>query len=214
MMLKPDQSFSRSAEMSDEKGMKPLLLLACGALAREIVELIELNKWQHVELQCFPAKWHNTPQFIVPALRQRIIEVGANYRKIYVLYADCGTGGLLDIALNELGVERIDGPHCYSFFSGNENFAAITQDEFNAFYLTDYLVRQFDKLIWEGLGLDRHPELLEDYFRHYEKVVYLAQVDDVHLHDRAREAARKLGLAFEYRYTGYGDLEAELRARV
>jgi hypothetical protein len=130
-----------------------------------------------------------------------------------VLYGDCGTGGELDALLAREGVERIDGPHCYAFFSGNAAFAAKSNDEFTAFYLTDYLARQFDKLIWEGLGLDRHPELLKDYFQHYTKVVYLAQVEDADLRKKAEAAARKLGLDFEYRFTGYGELETELKNR-
>jgi Protein of unknown function (DUF1638) len=190
-----------------------VLLLACGALAREIVGLITRSRWQAFDIQCLPAKWHNTPQFIVPALREKIREARGNYAKIYVLYGDCGTGGLLDAMLAEEGVERIAGPHCYSFFSGNDAFAAISENEFTAFYLTDYIARQFDKLIWEGLGLDRHPELLKDYFGNYTKVVYLAQTKDAVLEEAAKAAAAKLGLAYEYRFTGYGELATELERR-
>jgi hypothetical protein len=209
--LAPSDDFHRAAEGGATKGVKPLLLLACGALAREIVDLIEANRWDHVEVQCFPAKWHNTPDLIVPAVRERLRDVKHGYRKVYVLYGDCGTGGQLDAMLQEEGVERIDGPHCYSFFSGNAVFAEKMDREFTAFYLTDYLVRQFDKLIWEGLGLDRHPELRDDYFRHYTKIVYLAQVRDAGLEAKAQAAADKLGLAYEYRFTGYGELESEMR---
>ncbi len=187
-----------------------MLLLACGALAREIVDVIAANQWEHVEVQCFPAKWHNTPHLIVPAVRERLREVKHGYQKIYVLYGDCGTGGQLDAMLKEEGVERIDGPHCYAFFSGNADFSKRAEQEFTAFYLTDYLVRQFDKLIWEGLGLDRHPELRDDYFQHYTKIVYLAQVKDAALEIKAQIAAEKLGLAYEYRFTGYGELESEM----
>lgn len=201
-VLKPGSDGSRAT--------KPLLLLACGALAREIVDVITINGWQHIEVQCFPAKWHNTPDLIVPAVRSRLRDVKDGYQKVFVLYGDCGTGGQLDAMLNEEGVERIDGPHCYSFFSGNAGFAAKQDDEFTAFYLTDYLVRQFDKLMWEGLGLDRHPELLPDYFQHYTKVVYLAQVKDPVLDSKAEAAAKKLGLAYEYRFTGYGELATEI----
>jgi Protein of unknown function (DUF1638) len=191
-----------------------VLLIACGALAREIVDVIAHNKWHAFDIQCLPAKWHNTPQFIVPGVREKIRAARGRYENIYVLYGDCGTGGLLDAMLKEEGVERIDGPHCYAFYSGNMDFAKTAENEFTAFYLTDYLARHFDKLIWEGLGLDRHPELLPDYFQHYTKVVYLAQTKDIELQRKAEAAAQKLGLAYEYRITGYGELATEMAKRV
>jgi hypothetical protein len=190
-----------------------VLLIACGALAREIVDLTERNNWTAFDIQCLPAKWHNTPQFIVPAMREKIFAAKSRYDKIFVLYGDCGTGGQLDALLQEQGVERLDGPHCYAFYTGNPAFAANADDDMTVFYLTDYIARQFDKLIWEGLGLDRHPELLPDYFRHYTKVVYLAQTRDTELEHKAEAAAQKLGLAYEYRFTGYGELESDLAKR-
>jgi hypothetical protein len=190
-----------------------VLLIACGALAREIVDVIAHNKWHAFDIQCLPAKWHNTPQFIVPGVREKIRAARGHYENIYVLYGDCGTGGQLDTMLAEEGVERIDGPHCYAFYSGNDAFAKTSENEFTAFYLTDYLARHFDKLIWEGLGLDRHPELLSDYFQHYTKVVYLAQTKDLELESKAKAAANKLGLAYEYRFTGYGELASEMAKR-
>ena len=190
-----------------------VLLIACGALAREIVDLIERNNWQGMDIQCLPAKWHNTPQFIVPGVREKIRAARGRYENIYVLYGDCGTGGLLDSMLAEEGVERIEGPHCYAFFTGNSVFAKQADDDMRVFYLTDYIARQFDKLIWEGLGLDRHPELLPDYFQHYTTVVYLAQTKDPELQRKAEDAARRLGLAYEYRFTGYGELETEMAKR-
>jgi Protein of unknown function (DUF1638) len=190
-----------------------VLLIACGALAREIVDLIERNRWHGFDVQCLPAKWHNTPHLIVPAVREKIRINRQKYMSIFVLYGDCGTGGLLDAMLAEEGVERIDGPHCYAFFSGNARFEARSETEFDAFYLTDYLARHFDKLIWAGLGLNRHPQLLKDYFGNYTKLVYLAQTNDERLTENARQAAIKLGLAFERRFTGYGELEDSLTAR-
>ncbi len=190
-----------------------VLLIACGALAREIVDVIQHNKWRAFDIQCLPAKWHNTPQFIVPGVREKIRAAKGHYDNIYVLYGDCGTGGLLDAMLKEEEVERIDGPHCYAFYSGNAAFAKTAEDEFTAFYLTDYLARHFDKLIWEGLGLDRHPELLIDYFQHYTKIVYLAQTSDADLQRKAEAAASKLGITYEYRFTGYGELETEIAKR-
>lgn len=205
--LKPSDEFAFAAGQGD------VLLIACGALAREIVDLIERNRWTHFDVQCLPAKWHNTPEKIVPAVREKIREAKARYKSIFVLYGDCGTGGLLDAMLAEEGVERIAGPHCYAFFSGNAEFAARAADEITAFYLTDYLARHFDKLIWQGLGLERHPELLPLYFGNYTKIVYLAQIRDEELAKKALAAARKLGLNYEYRFTGYGELEDGLKAR-
>ncbi len=189
-----------------------VLLLACGALAREILAIRDLNGWSHMDLACLPAKLHNTPQFIPDRVRDRIRQARADgYQDVFVVYADCGTGGLLDDVCREEGVERIEGPHCYSFFEGNEAFAAKTEaGEITAFYLTDFLARQFDTLIWKGMGFDRHPELVELMFGNYEKIVYLAQTDDAELEAKARAGADKLGLAFEKRRTGYGDLTAFL----
>jgi hypothetical protein len=177
------------------------------------VDLIERNHWTAFDVQCLPAKWHNTPQFIVPAVREKIRSQRDKYKSIFVLYGDCGTGGLLDKMLEEEGVERIDGPHCYAFYSGNPEFAAKADDEFTAFYLTDYLARHFDKLIWAGLGLNRHPELLSSYFGNYTKVIYLAQTHDEQLVENGRKAAERLGLAYEYRFTGYGELETDMASR-
>ncbi len=205
MDLQPDESFEF------QKGRGDVLLIACGALGREIISLIELNDWRHFDVTCLPAKWHNTPDLIPGGVREKIREAKGRYRKIYVLYADCGTGGTLDRVLEEEGVERIGGPHCYSFFSGNDAFTTITDKEFTAFYLTDYLARQFDKLIWQGLGLDRHPELRDMYFGNYTKVVYLAQQPTDALRQLAQKAADKLGLEYEYRFTGYGDLATFMR---
>lgn len=190
-----------------------VLLLACGALAREIVDLIDANGWAGFDIQCLPAKWHNTPELIVPALREKIRANRARYQSLYVLYGDCGTGGLLDRMLEEEGVERIEGPHCYAFFSGNARFAETADADVTVFFLTDYLARHFEKLVWQGLGLDRHPELLSAYFGNYTKIVYLAQAKDSALEEKARAAAQMLGLDYEYRFTGYGELASELARR-
>ena len=203
--LAPADNFAFNA------GAGEVLLLACGALAREIIDLIQQNKWQAFDVQCLPAKWHNTPQFIVPALREKIRENRKDYKSIFVLYGDCGTGGQLDAMLAEEGVTRIGGPHCYAFYIGNEKFSASGDDDMRSFFLTDYLARHFDKLMWQGLGLDKHPELRDDYFQHYEKIVYLAQTQDEDLQLKAKAAATKLGLAYEYRFTGYGELESDLK---
>lgn len=201
-----------SAEFEFRKGRGDVLLIACGALAREIITLIEINNWQHLDVTCLPASWHNTPDLITGGVQEKIRQAKGKYRSIFCVYADCGTGGLLDVMLEEEGVERIGGPHCYSFFSGNDAFAARGDADMTCFFLTDYLTRQFDKLIWQGLGLDRHPELLPMYFGNYEKVVFLAQTPDAELQKLARAAAAKLGLEYEYRETGYGDLTAFLHS--
>ena len=202
-----------SAEFEFKPGQGKVLLLACGALGREIVDLIERNRWDAFDLQCLPAKWHNTPDKIVPALREKIREAKPRYQSIFVLYGDCGTGGDIDKLLAEEGIERLEGPHCYAFFSGQETFARTADEDVTAFFLTDYLARQFDKLIWEGLGMDRHPELLPMYFGNYTKIVFLAQTRNEELAKKAMAAAKKLGLAYEYRFTGYGELERDLKAR-
>jgi hypothetical protein len=202
----------RPSEHYEKKQKNPrVLLIACGALAREIFDLTEKNNWTGFDIQCLPAKWHNTPEMIVPGVAAILDKTRGEYAKTFVLYGDCGTGGQLDTLLAREGIERIAGPHCYAFFSGNQDFATRAEEEFTAFYLTDYLARHFDKLIWEGLGLDRHPELLSDYFRHYSKLVYLAQTNDKDLRERAESAARKLGLAYEYRFTGYGELQSDMK---
>ena len=202
-----------SEEFEFKPGQGKVLLLACGALGREIVDLIERNRWTAFDLQCLPAKWHNTPDRIVPALREKIAQAKGIYESIFVLYGDCGTGGGLDRLLAEEGIERLEGPHCYAFFSGNPEFQKTADDDVTAFFLTDYLARHFDKLIWEGLGIDRHPELLPLYFGNYTKIVFLAQTRNEDLAKKAMEAAKRLGLAYEYRFTGYGELERDLKAR-
>lgn len=185
-----------------------VLLLACGALAREILALKDLNGWGHLDMACLPAKLHNTPKEIPDAVRDKIRWARSEgYEKVFVVYADCGTGGLLDRVCEEEQVERIEGPHCYSFFDGNEAFAERAEaGEITSFYLTDFLARQFDTLVWKGFGLDRHPDMPGMVFANYEKIVYLAQTDDPTLEAKAREAADRLGLAFELRRSGYGDL--------
>jgi hypothetical protein len=193
----------------DAHGAGPVMLIACGALAREILALIDANKWTHMTLTCLPAILHNHPEKITEAVTEAVTKHRANYDRVFVVYADCGTGGLLEASCKELGVEMVKGPHCYSFFEGNDVFAA--RDEITAFYLTDFLTRQFDAFVWRPLGLDRHPELRDMYFAHYTKLVYQAQTDDPELTAKAMICAERLGLAFERRMTGYGDLAESLQ---
>jgi len=198
-----------------ETGLPPaesgrILLIACGALAREILDLRKANGWSHLDLTCLPAIWHNYPERIADGVRETVAKHRPHYDDIKIVYADCGTGGVLERTCAELGVDMIAGPHCYSFFEGNARFAEIAEDEITAFYLTDFLARQFDAFVWRPLGLDRHPELGEMYFGHYEKLVYLAQIEDPALTARAQEIADRMGLRFERRLTGYGDLHTTL----
>jgi hypothetical protein len=186
------------------------LVIACGALARELLAVVQANALTHLDVTCLPAILHNRPEKIPAEVRRKIRAARGRYDEILCLYGDCGTGGLLDAVLAEEGVSRIDGAHCYEFYAGAEPFAALAEAEPGTFYLTDYLVRHFDRLIVKGLGLDRFPQLLPDYFGHYTRVVYLAQVEDPALDARARQAAERLGLAFERRYTGLRGVEAFL----
>ena len=197
-----------------ETGLKPqgqgrVLVLGCGALAREILALTE--QFDHIDLQCLPAILHNYPERIVPAVRKAVADA-AGYQRIFLAYADCGTGGQLANAAKELDIEMLPGPHCYAFFEGTQRFLDHTDEEFTAFYLTDFLVRQFDAFVWEPLGLDRHPELRDAYFGNYEKLVYQAQTENEALTEKAEECARRLGLPFERRLTGYGDLAPAMTA--
>lgn len=192
-------------------GSGAILLIACGALAREILDLKKANGWDHMVLTCLPAIYHIQPQKIPDAVRAIVEREHSNYDKIFVVYADCGTGGLLQSICADLGVKMIAGPHCYSFYEGNERFSKLSEEEITAFYLTDFLVRQFDAFVWKPMGLDRHPDLREMYFGNYEKLVYQAQTDDPALVEKARDCADRLGLAFEHRFTGYGDLATSLK---
>lgn len=192
----------------DHKGR--VLLVACGALAHEILALKRINGWEHLDLACLPAILHNHPERIPGAVAEAVAKHRAAYEDIFVVYADCGTGGQLQKLCAELGVGMVEGPHCYAFFEGVAGFAARAEDEFTAFYLTDFLVRQFDAFVWQPLGLDRHPELRDTYFGHYEKLVYQAQTDDPALDARAQDCAKRLDLRYERRFTGYGDLATAL----
>lgn len=192
-------------------GQGRILLLACGALAREILDLIARNGWSHMDLHCLPAILHNYPDRITPAVEAAIVTHRDSYDDIFVVYADCGTGGHLQTLCEKLGVQMVEGPHCYAFFEGLTAFAA--RDEIDAFYLTDFLVRQFDAFVVNPLGLDRHPHLRDMYFGNYRRLVYQAQTDDPALTAKARAHAERLGLAFERRFTGYGDLATTLETR-
>jgi hypothetical protein len=189
-----------------------LLIIACGALAHEITALKRANAWDTIDVRCLPADLHNRPERIPAAVRALIQSSRGHYRSIFVAYADCGTGGLLDAMLAEERVERIPGAHCYEFFATAPLFAELAEAEIGTFYLTDFLLRHFERLVIRGLGLDRHPELFPTYFGHYKKLVYLAQKPGEASVDAAHAIAERMGLAFETRATGYGTLETALKA--
>lgn len=189
-----------------------LLVVACGALAREILDLVRLNRWDHVTVECLPARLHNRPEQIPGAVADRLDAVRGRYDRVLVGYADCGTGGLLDDVLSARGVERLPGAHCYEFYATAPDFAALHDAEPGTFYLTDYLARHFDRLVWGHLGLDRHPELFDAYFGNYTRLVYLSQAPSEELVAAAARAADRLGLRFEHRPVGYGGLETSLAA--
>lgn len=270
------------------------LVIACGALARELLAIVKLNGLDGVTIECLPAALHNRPQEIPDAVRARIhrarrerpllpgtrvtgsessgLSAGSSsglssgaahdevrvvdpdiasershplpsldtadpvddhlrvvdpdiavensqsatdgttpadpaYDSIFVAYADCGTGGLLQKVCAEEGVEMLSGAHCYEFFATAPRFAEIQDAEIGSFYLTDFLARHFERMVWQGLGLDRHPELLPMYFGNYTRLVYLAQTDDPELLALAEAGAERLGLTMLVERTGYGELE-------
>lgn len=189
---------------------KPLLVIACGALAKELVQLRQLNGWNQMDIQCLPPALHNHPLSIPVQVDSKLSEARHHYRRIFVAYADCGTGGRLDEVLARHGVKRLPGAHCYEALAGADAFAELADTEPGTFYLTDFLVRNFQRLVIEGLGLDRHPELLQVYFAHYRRLVHLDQSGILDLRRQARQCAEQLGLQFECRFTGLQTLDRHL----
>lgn len=188
-----------------------VLVIGCGAIAGELLDVIRTNGLDAIEVECLPSRLHSTPELIPDAVEQRIISARSRgVTSIFVAYGDCGTGGTLDVVLRRQGVERIAGAHCYQFFMGGSTFEREHRAHAATLYLTDFLVRHFDRLVWKGLGLDRHPELLETYFGNYERVLFIAQRPESGLINRAAKCADRLGLQFDYQHVGYGDVPAAL----
>ena len=185
---------------------KSTLIIGCGAIAHELFAVFKANNWSsHIEVQCLPAEWHNTPDKIVPAIRTKLDTERSRFKSIFIAYGDCGTGGRLDALLDEpenQGIKRLDGDHCYAFFVGTDKFEKIANDDPGTFYLTDYLAANFDRLILDELGINDHPELLPMYFGNYNRLVYLSQQDNETLIDKAKQAASALNLSFEHIHTG------------
>ena len=189
---------------------KEILIIGCGAIAHEVREIIELNNWDNVRLQCLNADLHNTPKILPAKIKESIDSNINDYSKIFLAYADCGTGGLIDLILKDYDIERLDGAHCYEFYSGSSVFEELSEKEIGTFYLTDFLVKNFDRLVVDGLGIQKYPALKEEYFKNYKNVVYLAQKQDNVLESKARECADYLNLEFSTLFTGLNNLENQL----
>lgn len=188
------------------------LIIACGALAHELVAINKANHWTHFDIQCLPAHWHNTPDKITPAIEKKILENREHYQQILVAYGDCGTGGQLDALLSRYDIARLPGPHCYSFFAGEAVFEQFVDEDMATFYLTDYLATHFDRLILDELGIRKHPELLPMYFGNYKRLLYLTQQDSAETLALARKAAQTLGLQFKVHKTGLKPITNALEA--
>lgn len=194
---------------------KAVRVIACGALANELTALKEANNWAHLDIACLPAKLHHQPKNITPRVEQAIHQAREDgFEEILIGYGDCGTGGLLDALLEKEQVVRLPGSHCYEFFSTTPAFTEMAKAELGTFYLTDFLARHFDFFVWQMLGLDRKPKLRDIYFEHYTKVMYLAQTENQDLVNRAKAASEKLGLEYDYHFTGYGDLQTSLSQHI
>jgi uncharacterized protein DUF1638 len=212
--LLDDEVVFEAAERDGRSGR--VLVVACGAIAREVLAVIRLNGWTHVTLQCLPGKLHNTPREIAAKVDAKLTEAEASgaFGAMFVAYGDCGTAGALDAVCAAHGVERLPGDHCYGFFAGVEAFESMHEENPFTFYLTDFLCKHFDRLVVQGLKIDTHPELLPMYFGNYQRLVYLSQTDDPALVEQGRAAAAFLGLSFERRPSGYGDLQPSLETFV
>ena len=203
------------AESAAHRGTRsPVLVIACGALAREITQLKKSCGWEHLHLQCIDARLHIRPELIPERVREQIQKYRDKYDHMYVAYAECGTKGVLDRVLDEEGVERLPGAHCYQFFAGTDRFAALSDAEPGTFYLTDFLARHFKRMVIEPLKIDEHPELRDAYFGNYRRLVFLSQTRDEKLLQAAKNAAERLELEFEHIPCGYGELETSLRAKL
>lgn len=189
---------------------KEILIIGCGAIAHEVKEIIRLNNWDNVRLQCLNADLHNTPKILPNKIKEAIDSNLNDYSKIFLAYADCGTGGLIDLILKDYDIDRLDGAHCYEFYSGSSVFKELSEKEIGTFYLTDFLVKNFDRLVIDGLGIQKYPSLKENYFKNYKNVVYLAQKQDNVLESKARECADYLNLEFSTLFTGLNNLENQL----
>ena len=189
---------------------KDILIIGCGAIAHEINEIIKLNNWNNVNLQCLNADLHNTPKKLPTKIKETIESNLKEYSKIFLAYADCGTGGLIDSMLKNYDIERLEGAHCYEFYAGSRLFKDLSDREIGTFYLTDFLVKNFKRLIIDGLGISKHPILKDEYFKNYKNIVYLAQKHDNDLELKAKDCANYLNLEYSVHYTGLGNFKDQL----
>ncbi len=192
---------------------KGTLLICCGAIANEVVSMVRHNGWDDLHIQCLPAHLHNTPGKIPEAVRTKIQASRGKFNDMVVLYSDCGTGGQLDTVLREEGVDRIGGAHCYDILAGQENFAEIMENEPGSFFVTEFLARNFERLVLKGLGLDKFPHMIDRIFENYTRLIYLARTDNEKTRLQAEAAAKTLGLHFEMRLVGSGEYQQFLAAR-
>ena len=189
---------------------KDILIIGCGAIAHEINEIIKLNNWNNVSLQCLNADLHNTPKRLPTKIKETIESNLKEYSKIFLAYADCGTGGLIDSMLKNYDIERLEGAHCYEFYAGSRLFKDLSDREIGTFYLTDFLVKNFKRLVIDGLGISKHPSLKDEYFKNYKNIVYLAQKYDNDLELKAKDCANYLNLEYSVHYTGLDNFEDQL----
>ncbi|MCP4788695.1 MAG: DUF1638 domain-containing protein [Gammaproteobacteria bacterium] len=187
-----------------------LLIIACGAIAREVSAVARINGWKNIKVSQIPAALHNRPEQIPAAVEQRLQDYAGEYDHVFVGFADCGTGGRLDKVIEQYQVQRLSGAHCYEFYAGSEAFARLAEAELGTFYLTDYLAKHFESLVMQGMGLRDKPKLMPLIFGHYKKLVYMAQDETRQLDHFAEAAAKDLGLSYEKIVTGYGQLSSEL----
>ncbi len=193
-----------------ENQLPKRLVVGCGALAHEIVALMNQNPrvQDATKLHCLPAKLHNTPQLIAQNVDEYLRDNAKEYDEIMIAYGDCGSAGELDRVCEKYSAQRLPGAHCYEFYAGTEVFEALLEEELGSFFLTDYLLKNFERLVIEGLGLDRHPELFDAYFKHYAKMVYLAQTEKAEMKEQARAYAERFGWDYEYRLVGINGMQA------
>ena len=200
-----------SKQLVKKRGVAPLQLIACGALARELLVLLNQLPDGAISLTCLPASWHNHPEKIVPGLKRKVASARRDGMEVVVAYGDCGTGGLIDAYLKDEGIHRIAGPHCYEMFLGKAEFDIEMETELGTFFLTDYMVRHFERIVMKGMGIRQYPELRDTYFGHYKRVLYIAETECKKLQAKAVQAAAELQLNYEYQYTGYGELASFIR---
>ena len=196
-MARKPLSAKRSMAPPESGSESGLTLIACGALVRELLGITAQFPDGQVDLTCLPASWHNHPEKIVPGLRRK-------GRRLAVVYGDCGTGVEIDTFLESENVPRIPGPHCYEMYLQQPDFDDEMERELGTFFLTDYTVPHFERIIMQGMGLRRHPQLRDLYFGNYTRVLYIAQTEDPSFERKAMVAADELGLAYQYRFAGFG----------